>query len=112
MKTKQTVYNALFAGQKAEKVDLSALSEIKDMEKAVIAKTNKAHSGLDSAISALNAALKETHNALNKTRKAQAVAKDLGVDEGQFNGWEKQFANWRDDLEMIISKIQKVQNSI
>ena len=95
-----------------KKVELSALSEIKGMEKDISAKANKAHSGLDSAISALNAALKETGNALNKTRKAQAIAKELGVDEGQFDGYEKQFASWRDDIELTISKIQKVQNSI
>ena len=67
---------------------------------------------MNAAIDALSAAQKIAEKALAEARKAQAMAKSLGVDEGQFNGWEKQFVASRDSFESAISAIARIQNNI
>jgi multidrug efflux pump subunit AcrA (membrane-fusion protein) len=94
------------------KVEFNALSELKSLQSVVQSASDKASGQLDAAITALRAAQKAAESALAQARKAQAMAKELGVDEGQFNGWEKQFVQSRDSFDSAISAIARIQNSI
>ena len=94
------------------KVEFNALSELKSLQSVVQSASDKASGQLDSAITALRAAQKAAESALAQARKAQVMAKELGVDEGQFNGWEKQFVQSRDSFDSAISAIARIQNNI
>lgn len=103
---------AKFSVQEPMKVEFNALSDIKGYQSTIQAASGKASSQLNAAIDALSAAQKIAEKALAEARKAQAMAKSLGVDEGQFNGWEKQFMQSRDSFESAISAIARIQNNI
>ena len=94
------------------KVEFNALSDIKGYQSTIQTASGKASGQLNAAIDALSAAQKIAEKALAEARKAQAMAKSLGVDEGQFNGWEKQFVASRDSFESAISAIARIQNNI
>jgi len=94
------------------KVEFNALGELKSFVSTIQSASNKASSQLDAAVTALRAAQKVAEEGLAKARKAQAMAKELGVDEGQFNGWEEQFVYSRDAFDSAISAIAKIQNNI
>jgi len=94
------------------KVEFNALSDIKGYQSTIQSASDKASNQLNAAIDALSAAQKIAEKALAEARKAQAMAKSLGVDEGQFNGWEKQFVQSRDSFDSAISAIARIQNNI
>jgi len=94
------------------KVEFNALSDIKGYQSTIQSASDKASGQLDAAITALRAAQKVAETAVAEARKAQAMAKSLGVDEGQFNGWEKQFVASRDSFDSAISAIARIQNNI
>jgi len=121
MKPEQSVYNKLqkfsakeveLSAQEPMKVELNALSDIKGYQSTIQSASDKASNQLNAAIDALSSAQKIAVKAVADARKAQAMAKELGVDEGQFNGWEKQFVSSRDAFESAISAIQRIQNNI
>jgi hypothetical protein len=103
---------AKFSAQEPMKVEFNALSDIKGYQSTIQSASDKASSQLDAAITALRAAQKVAETALVEARKAQAMAKELGVDEGQFNGMEKQFVAARDSFDSAISAIARIQNNI
>jgi hypothetical protein len=94
------------------KVELNALGDLKGYQSTIQSASDKASGQLDAAINALRAAQKVAETALAEARKAQAMAKELGVDEGQFNGMEKQFVASRDSFESAITAIARIQNNI
>lgn len=112
MNKQQKIFNILAKEQKSMKVELTALADIKQYQSEINTASSKAQGQLNSAISALQSALKIANSAISDARKAGAMAKELGVDEGQFAGWEKQFVNNRDSFESAISAISKIQNNI
>lgn len=97
---------------KPMKVEFNALGELKGYQSTIQSASDKASGQLDAAITALRAAQKVAETALAEARKAQAMAKELGVDEGQFNGMEKQFVASRDSFESAITAIARIQNNI
>ena len=103
---------AKFSAQEPMKVEFNALSDIKGYQSTIQTASGKASGQLKAAIDALSAAQKIAEKALAEARKAQAMAKSLGVDEAQFNGWEKQFVASRDSFESAISAIARTQNNI
>ena len=103
---------AKFSAQEPMKVEFNALSDIKGYQSTIQSASDKASGQLDAAITALRAAQKVAETAVAEARKAQAMAKSLGVDEGQFNGWEKQFVASRDSFDSAISAIARIQNNI
>ena len=94
------------------KVEFNALNDLKGFQSTIQSASDKASGQLDAAITALRAAQKAAETAVAEARKAQAMAKSLGVDEGQFNGWEKQFVASRDSFDSAISAIARIQNNI
>jgi hypothetical protein len=121
MKKEQQILNKLAKYNEVQKVELSskpmkvelnALSDIKGYQSTIQTARDKASNQLNAAIDAISAAKKVADKAVADARKAQAMAKELGVDEGQFNGWEKQFVSNRDTFESAISAIQRIQNNI
>jgi predicted nucleic acid-binding Zn-ribbon protein len=115
MKHEQSVFNKLHkfsAKEEPMEVEFSALSDIKGYQSTIQTARDKASNQLNSAIDAISAAKKVADKAVADARKAQAMAKELGVDEGQFNGWEKQFVSNRDTFESAISAIQRIQNNL
>jgi hypothetical protein len=103
---------AKFSAKEPMKVEFNALSDIKGYQSTIQTASDKASGQLDAAITALRAAQKVAETAVAEARKAQAMAKSLGVDEGQFNGWEKQFVASRDSFDSAISAIARIQNNI
>lgn len=103
---------AKFSAQEPMKVEFNALNDLKGFQSTIQSASDKASGQLDSAIAALRAAQKAAETAVAEARKAQAMAKSLGVDEGQFNGWEKQFVASRDSFDSAISAIARIQNNI
>ena len=110
MKNKTSFHK--FMESKVINVELGAIDELKSLQSVINSNSNKASSQLDSAINALKIALKSANEAVSKARRAQAMAKELGVDEKQFDGWEKQFVQNRDAFDSAISAIGKIQNNI
>jgi hypothetical protein len=103
---------AKFSAQEPMKVEFNALNDLKGFQSTIQSASDKANGQLDAAITALRAAQKVAETAVAEARKAQAMAKSLGVDEGQFNGWEKQFVASRDSFDSAISAIARIQNNI
>jgi hypothetical protein len=103
---------AKFSAQEPMKVEFNALNDLKGFQSTIQSASDKASGQLDAAITALRAAQKVAETAVAEARKAQAMAKSLGVDEGQFNGWEKQFVASRDSFDSAISAIARIQNNI
>jgi hypothetical protein len=103
---------AKFSAQEPMKVEFNALSDIKGYQSTIQSASDKASNQLNAAIDALRAAQKVAETAVAEARKAQAMANSLGVDEGQFNGWEKQFVASRDSFDSAISAIARIQNNI
>lgn len=103
---------AKFSAQEPMKVEFNALNDLKGFQSTIQSASDKASGQLDAAITALRAAQKAAETAVAEARKAQAMAKSLGVDEGQFNGWEKQFVASRDSFDSAISAIARIQNNI
>jgi hypothetical protein len=103
---------AKFSAQEPMKVEFNALNDLKGFQSTIQSASDKASNQLNAAIDALRAAQKVAETAVAEARKAQAMAKSLGVDEGQFNGWEKQFVASRDSFDSAISAIARIQNNI
>jgi|688.fasta_scaffold324931_2 hypothetical protein len=94
------------------KVEFNALADLKGYQSTIRSASEKVSGQLNAAITSLVAAQKVAETALAEARKAQAMAKELGVDEGQFNGWEKQFVAARDSFDSARAAIVRIQNNI
>ena len=93
-------------------VQLSAISELKDLANSAATASMRAGDGLNSVIKGLAAAKTVANQGLSKARKAIAVSKDLGIDTSEFERFEKMFSRWYDDYENSISLVQKLQNRL
>lgn len=93
-------------------VQLSAISELKDLANSAATASMRAGDGLDSVIKGLAVAKTVANQGLSKARKAIAVSKDLGIDTSEFERFEKMFSRWYDDYENSISLVQKLQNRL
>lgn len=94
------------------KVEFNALNDLKGFQTTIRSASQKVSNELNTVMTSLAAAQKVAETALVEARKAQAMAKSLGVDEGQFNGWEKQFVAERDSFESARAAIVRIQNNI
>lgn len=94
------------------RVEFTALDDLKKHQSVINTAASKAQGQLNSAIDALYAAHKSAVEGVSMARKASAMAKELGVDEGQFAGWEKQYVSNRDSLESAMTAISKLQNNL
>ena len=121
MKKEQSVYNKLhkfstkeveLSAQEPMKVEFTAISELKDLAMEASNASMKAGDGLNSVIKGLAAAKTIANKGLSASRKAMAVAKDLGIDTAEFEKHEKMFSRWHDDYENSISLVQKLQNRL
>ena len=112
MNKQQKIFNILAKAQEPCKVELSAISELKDLANSAATASMKAGAGLDSVIKGLAAAKTVANQGLSKARKAIAVSKDLGIDTSEFERFEKMFSRWYDDYENSISLVQKLQNRL
>ena len=106
------ISSILFAKQEPVKVELNALNELKAFQSEIDAASAKASDLLKSAAIALLAAGKISAQALTQARKASAIAKELGVDEGQFKGWERQYSMSRDTFDASTKTIDRIINNI
>ena len=110
--SKQSIYNILAAKSEPVKVELTALSDLKDLAAQAAAASLKAGTGLDSVITGLAQARKIANTGLSQARRAVAVSKDLGIDTAEFEKLEQMFSRWYDDYENSIKLVQQLQNRL
>ena len=115
--SKQIFYKIARIGEeirsaKPLKVEFNALGELKGYQSTIQSASDKASGQLDAAITALRAAQKAAETAVKQASANRRIAEQLGVDVGQFNGYEKQFLASRDSFESAIAAIARIQNNI
>jgi hypothetical protein len=91
--------------KKVINVEFNALSELKSVQDSYNAKQVKASNLLNSANKAMNEARKDAVSGVQKAKVAQKLSKELGVNEGQFDGWLKQFENELSNIENVMQII-------
>ena len=112
MENNKTSFHKFMDATQGVKVAFNAISDLKSVQDSFNSKSVKASNLLLNANKSLNEARKDAVDGLKKAQVAQKMAKELGVDEQQYNGWVSQFENELKKLESIMQIIGDAINKL